>query len=63
MPLEAVFLRPEGPIAFKRTAAGFESVQLTLGRAYRGNVEVLAGVAEGDQVARVDLGRVAQEGR
>jgi multidrug efflux pump subunit AcrA (membrane-fusion protein) len=57
MPLDAVFLRPEGPVAYKRTGAGFEPVQLSLGRAYRGDVEVLAGVAEGDQVARVDLGR------
>lgn len=63
MPLEAVFLRPEGPVAFKRVGAGFEVVKLTLGRAYRGNVEVLAGVVEGDVVARVDLDRAAVEGR
>jgi len=63
MPLEAVFLRPDGPIAFKRTGAGYAQVKLSLGRAYRGDVEVLSGVAEGDQVARVDLGRAAQEGR
>jgi HlyD family secretion protein len=62
MPLEAVFLRQDGPIAYKRTGAGAEPVPLRLGRAYRGDVEVLAGVAEGDQVARVDLGRAAEEG-
>lgn len=63
MPLDAVFLRPEGPVAYKRKGAGFEEVRLSLGRAYRGDVEVLAGVAEGDQVARVDLARIAEEGR
>jgi HlyD family secretion protein len=62
MPLEAVFLRQDGPVAFKRTGPGFEPVRLRLGRAYRGDVEVLEGVTEGDQVARVDLGR-AEEGR
>jgi hypothetical protein len=63
MPLDAVFLRQEGPVAYKRTNGGFELVRLSLGRAYRGEVEVLAGLAEGDQVARVDLGRAAEEGR
>lgn len=63
MPLDAVFLREEGPVAFKRTAGGFEEVRLTLGKTYRGDVEVLSGVAEGDQVARVDLGRAGEEGR
>jgi hypothetical protein len=63
MPLGAVFLRSEGPIAYKRTGSGFEAVRLQLGRAYREDVEVLSGVAEGDQVARVDLGRATQEGR
>jgi multidrug efflux pump subunit AcrA (membrane-fusion protein) len=63
MPLAAVFLRAEGPVAYKRAGSGFEKVRLTLGRAYRDGVEVLGGVAEGDQVARVDLGRDGQEGR
>jgi HlyD family secretion protein len=63
MPLDAVFLHSEGPIAYKRAGSGFEEVPLELGRAYRGGVEVLGGLAEGDQVARVDLGRVEEEGR
>jgi HlyD family secretion protein len=63
MPLDAVFLRSEGPVAYKRAGSGFEEVRLELGRAYRDGVEVLGGVAEGDQVARVDLRRAAEEGR
>jgi HlyD family secretion protein len=63
MPLSAVFLRPEGPIAYKRAAAGFEEVRLELGRAEGPDIEVLAGVDEGDEVARVDLGRAASEAR
>lgn len=63
MPLAAVFLRPEGPIAYRRVGTGFEPVQLELGRAHLQDVEVLAGVVEGDQVALVDLGRSEPEAR
>jgi multidrug efflux pump subunit AcrA (membrane-fusion protein) len=63
MPLSAVFLRPEGPVAYKRAGASFEEVPLELGRAHREDVEVLAGVSEGDQVAQVDLRRSALEAR
>jgi hypothetical protein len=57
LPLAAVFLRPSGPVAFRRRGAGFEAVSLKLGRAQRGQVEVLAGLSEGDQVSTRDLER------
>lgn len=61
MPLAAVFLRPEGPIAYKRQDTGFTPVRLKLGRAFRDDVEVLDGLIEGDAVARADLARDAAE--
>jgi multidrug efflux pump subunit AcrA (membrane-fusion protein) len=60
-PLEAVFVRPEGPVAFRRTANGYEQVLLQLGRRNARHAEVLAGLVEGDRVARRDLER--EEGR
>ncbi len=55
LPLEAVFVRADGPVAFRKTATGHEVVRLTLGKRNRGLAEVVAGLREGDQVARRDL--------
>jgi len=60
VPLEAVFTRPEGPIAFRRTSVGFEKVPLQLGTRNLRFAEVLAGLSSGDKVSRRDL---EQEGR
>lgn len=60
MPLGAVFLRPAGPVAYRRLGGGFEQVHLTLGRAHREFVEVRAGLREGDQVALSDLEHAAE---
>jgi HlyD family secretion protein len=54
VPLEAVFIRPEGPVAFRRGSGGPELVRLTLGRRNGRYAEVLAGLTEGDRVARRD---------
>jgi hypothetical protein len=56
IPLEAVFPTREGPMAWRRTALGFEAVPLRLGRRNDHEIEVLDGLSEGDQVARRDLG-------
>jgi multidrug efflux pump subunit AcrA (membrane-fusion protein) len=61
VPVDAVFPGPEGPVAFRRTTTGHERVALRLGRRSRSQVEILAGLAEGDRVARRDL--AAGEGR
>jgi multidrug efflux pump subunit AcrA (membrane-fusion protein) len=55
VPLEAVFVRPDGPVAFRRTSVGHELVKLKLGRRNWRAVEVLAGLKEGDRVSRRDL--------
>jgi HlyD family secretion protein len=55
LPLEAVFVRPDGPVAFRRTSVGHEVVKLKLGQRNWRGVEVLAGLKEGDRVSRRDL--------
>jgi HlyD family secretion protein len=55
IPLEAVFSRPDGPIAFRRSGVGHEKVSLRLGQRNGRYAEVLAGLTEGDRVSRRDL--------
>jgi HlyD family secretion protein len=57
VPVDAVFNRPDGPVAFRRRGGGYELVRLALGRRNARHAEVLAGLGEGDQVARRDLER------
>ena len=55
VPLDAVFTRPEGPVAFRRTSVGHEVVRLQLGRRNLRFAEVLGGLSPGDRVSRRDL--------
>jgi HlyD family secretion protein len=55
VPLDAVFTRPDGPVAFKRTSVGFEVVRLQLGKRNLRFAEVLSGLSFGDRVSRRDL--------
>jgi multidrug efflux pump subunit AcrA (membrane-fusion protein) len=55
VPADAVFLKEAGPVAFRRTAFGWERRPVRIGRRSESLVEVLEGVREGDRVARVDL--------
>jgi HlyD family secretion protein len=50
MPLAAVRALPEGPLVYRRTRFGTEAVRPRLGRHDNSQVEVLAGLAAGDQV-------------
>jgi HlyD family secretion protein len=54
IPLEAVFTRPEGPVAFRRTSVGYEVVKLQLGKRNLRFAEVLGGLSPGDRVSRRD---------
>ena len=51
IPSDAVFPSPDGPIVFRRTLLGHETVAVTLGRRNATMVEVLAGLDAGDLVA------------
>ncbi len=56
VPAEAVFITAEGPVAFKKTADGeVEKVRLKLGPRGDGTIQVLDGLAPGDEVSRVNL--------
>jgi hypothetical protein len=56
VPADAVFVTPDGPVAFRNAGDGFERVRLTLGRRTLTAVEVTAGLAPGERVSRVDPG-------
>lgn len=55
VPREVVFLRESGPVVWTRRALGWSEVRVELGRGNRRQVEVLAGVEEGDRLSPVDL--------
>jgi len=54
VPADAVFVTPEGPVAFRQTAGGLERVRLSLGRRTPTAIEVTSGLAPGDRVSRSD---------
>lgn len=53
VPAEAVFVDPDGPVAYRDTAHGLERVALRIGRRTADAIEVVAGLAAGDRVARI----------
>ena len=55
VPRAAVFLREQGPVAWRRTALGWRETGLRLGRSNRTQVEVLSGLVDGDLVSASDL--------
>jgi HlyD family secretion protein len=55
VPREAVFLRATGPVVWARRAFGWSETRVTLGRRNRRQIEVLAGLVEGDRLSPVDL--------
>lgn len=54
VPAEAVFVTPEGPVAYKSTGGGVTRVPLTLGKRNATMIEVKAGLVPGDRVSRID---------
>jgi HlyD family secretion protein len=58
VPADAVFVTPDGPVAYRRTGGGFERVQLQLGKRTATTIEVKSGLAPGDRVSRSDPGAV-----
>jgi multidrug efflux pump subunit AcrA (membrane-fusion protein) len=53
VPVEAVFIERDGPVAYRRDGDGHARVRLEVGRRSDVAVEVLSGLAPGDQVSRV----------
>jgi HlyD family secretion protein/macrolide-specific efflux system membrane fusion protein len=54
IPSDAVFVTPEGPIAFRNRDGHLEQVRLGLGKRSSTAIEVKSGLAAGDRVSRVD---------
>ena len=56
VPADAIFVTDAGPVAWRKTATGYEAARLQLGRRNRDLVEVRTGLSPGDRVSRIDLG-------
>jgi multidrug efflux pump subunit AcrA (membrane-fusion protein) len=54
IPVDAVFVTPDGPVAYRDQDGEVETVRLELGRRSSTMIEVIRGVAPGDRVSRVD---------
>jgi HlyD family secretion protein len=54
VPADAVFVTPDGPVAYRASGDGLERVRLSLGRRTATAIEVRSGLAPGDRVSRVD---------
>jgi HlyD family secretion protein len=54
-PRDAVFLRASGPVVWVRRALSWREVPVRLGRSNRRQVEILAGLEEGDRLSPTDL--------
>jgi len=63
VPREAVFLREEGPVVWRRHIFRWAERPVRLGRSNRRQVEVVSGLREGDRVSPIDLLDAAPAGR
>jgi HlyD family secretion protein len=54
VPVECVFVKPDGPIAYRKHGQGFERVKLELGKRSASAIEVVKGLEPGDRVARTE---------
>lgn len=54
VPTEAVFVRADGPVAFRETGHGTERVKIVLGKRSKTMIEVTSGLNPGDRVSRID---------
>ena len=57
VPAEAVFVTPDGPVAYRSSGDGVSRVKVTLGKRNATAIEVKAGLSPGDRVSRVDPDR------
>jgi multidrug efflux pump subunit AcrA (membrane-fusion protein) len=62
VPVDSIFVTKDGPVVWRKTPTGFEARRVDVGQRNRDLVEVRAGLAAGDRVSRVDLGREPSRG-
>lgn len=60
IPVDAVFVTPEGPVAYRDRGGSVEPVRLELGRRSSTMIEVKTGLEAGDRVSRIDPTRRAR---
>jgi HlyD family secretion protein len=63
VPRDAVFLRDSGPVVWARRALRWREIPVKLGRRNQRQVEVVAGLSEGEHVSPLDLARVTTASR
>jgi HlyD family secretion protein len=63
IPMGSVFVTERGPVAYRRTRFGAESVPLHLGKSNASYAEVIDGLSEGDEVSKSDLGGARESGK
>lgn len=63
VPADAVFPTDAGPVAFRKSVVSYDRRVLTLGARNEASVEVKAGLAPGDRVARRDLDAAERRAR
>jgi hypothetical protein len=61
VPRQAVFDREGKTVVYRRSGAGFDPVEITLGPASAGRVVVESGLAEGDEIALRDPAKAAAD--
>ena len=54
VPVECVFVKPDGPVAFRKHGDVFERVKLELGKRSATSIQVVKGLEPGDRVARTE---------
>ena len=54
VPVECVFVKPDGPVAYRKRGDGFERVQLELGKRSAMSIQVVKGLEPGDRIARTE---------
>ena len=62
VPIDAVFIGDDGPVAYRATDDGYETVPLEIGARNQTAIQVLSGLREGDRVSRIDRGQRARGG-
>jgi len=60
IPVDAVFVTPEGPVAYRDRGGSVDPVRLELGRRSSTMIEVKTGLEAGDRVSRIDPTRRAR---
>jgi HlyD family secretion protein len=54
VPVDCVFVKPDGAVAYRKHGSGYERIKLELGKRSASAIEVIKGLEPGDRVARTE---------